>query len=143
MLQPKMRSISKALLAAEVAICFAPMAFAVLWMCAVMAVPFLMMLHGGGYEGWDEWTRGLVPFVAAFMGCTALVAMLSFIFGDVRLLAVSTMTICSLAGLLSLVVEMVDHRTWDAESVAFLVAPFLCGLHLLYLGRSYFSSASK
>jgi hypothetical protein len=138
-----MRTLGKALLTAEVVICFAPLAFALLWMCAVTATPFLMMLHGGGYDGWDEWTRGLLPFTVAAMGCSAVFVTLRFIFSGVRLLSVSALGICSLAGLTGSTVEIIDQQTWDAEVIAFLLAPLLCGPRLLYLGRSYFIGANK
>lgn len=138
-----MRTLSKALLATEVVICFTPMAFALLWMCAVTATPFMMMLRGGGYEYLGEGVRGLLPFIAALMACSALFSMLRFIFGGVRPLSVITVAICSVVGLLSLAVAIVNDQTWDSEALSFLWAPFFCALHLLYLGRHYFYGANK
>lgn len=48
-----------------------------------------------------------------------------------------------LVGLSALVIGAVEQWPWGIQELAYFVAPFLCAVHVLYLGRSYFTRADK
>jgi hypothetical protein len=138
-----MRRTTKVLLVLEVIVCFAPTLFALIWMSMVMAVPSAILLRKGEYLPWTDWVAGLPQFIGTLLGCVALLGMMCFVLGNQRLISQRTMALCCLAGFSTLSVAAVSDASLSTAALLYLWAPFLCGLHLLYLGRSYFIRANK
>ncbi|HEY6645132.1 hypothetical protein [Povalibacter sp.] len=129
------------LLAVEVAVCFLPLAFPLLWMLAVVVMtPIFMVLSG--HEAQSS-SQGWLALFGAALGILALVSMLSFVFGGRRLLSRGKMAALYSVGLLTLTLGWIDDGSFDREAILYFVLPLFCGLHLLYLGRSYFHVANK
>jgi hypothetical protein len=138
-----MRRIAKALLVLEVTICFGPTLLALIWMSTVMAVPFVMSLRGHEHEGWSDWAGGLPQFLGTLLGCVAVLGLMCFVLVKDRLMPQSMLAVCCLAGLTTLTAAAFSQGSLSMPALFFLWAPALCGLHLLYLGRSYFIRANK
>jgi hypothetical protein len=136
-----MRRIGRVALVSEVAVSFS-LASLVLFM---LWVPAFFINFGNEHQSVLQQLATAVPIVAGVAGIVGGLTLLLFILCQTRLLSRRALLACSLAGLVL--------SGWAAtgllmsETTRFLsivpAAPFVCGLHLLYLGRSYFTAANK
>ena len=135
-----MRKITRDALAVEAAICFVPAS-----LC--LFIFFRMFLIDVEYQDKEPVDRleSLLILLAGVGGILAAVALFQFIVDGRRPLPIWLLRVCTAAGLIVsgwVTVSLI----WSGAPVAFVLvpaAPLLCGLHLLYLGRSYFQAASQ
>lgn len=131
-----MRKLGRIALLAEVVTCFSPAAIGLLiWLLA-----FFVNL-GNEHQNAIEKMQLAVLVLAGAAGLAAALALLSFILVGSRLFSASLVLSCSLAGLVLSGWAAVGFLRSDLSLFALIpAAPFLCGLHLLYLGRAYFTA---
>jgi hypothetical protein len=135
-----MGSARETLLVVTVGICFLPAVLGMLW--SLVAV--VGMAADDEHFHWVNISEPLVFLLAGGAGLVGAAYMLQFLLNGRRDLPRLAMAIYTLMGL-----SVAGGGAWSFMSsgspflsVVFS-APFACGLLLLFLGRSYFSSANK
>jgi hypothetical protein len=130
-----MRSTQETALIAEVAVCFLPAGILFSFWC----IGFLTNL-GNAHQSVVEQLEPVVFLLAGGAGLVAATSLLWFVLVGRKLVRSAQLLVCAIAGLCL--------SGWVAASFIFSgyvvfalipAAPLFCGLHLLYLGRSYFT----
>jgi hypothetical protein len=133
--------IVKAALVCEVLVVFCPA-----WLCILIFwLPGFFINLGNEHQSAVSHIEYGILLVAALAGVTAACTLLMFVLFGTRLLSGRFALICSSAGLLLSGWAAVGFLGSKDLKLFFLIpaGPFLGGLHLLYLGRSYFTVADK
>jgi hypothetical protein len=132
--------------------------FAIAWIVVEVALAFVMPLCGlvwvlfgvstlllTGHGTVDVMLEPGLFFIGGGAGFFALFHMLAFLLNGTSNLNRAAMSVCLLAGMSTATWLIVDSLTkgddWFLAGV--FIAPLLSGLHVLYLGRSYFSGHGK
>ena len=115
------------------------------WLCILFfCVPSFAINVDRGNQGLTAHFEGAILLSAALAGVAAACALLIYVFFGKRLISPTIAVVFSAAGLVCSAWATVGFLGWcDLRAFAFVTAdPLLCGLHLLYLGRSYFVAAN-
>jgi len=128
----------RVLLTVEVLACFAPAMVAVFLNAFVYVMP---LLHDAPDHGWTPHIQMVGYLLVCAAAVVAAFLMLSFILDGKRAIPRPLMFVLVAAGLL-LAGAATFQMLKDGAPLLLLIlpgAPFLCGLHLLFLGRRYFT----
>jgi hypothetical protein len=133
-----MSSTRKALLAIEAGICFFP-AVAVMFMTAIGFVT--MFTIGAAEDDWEPRLEAASFLLIGGAGLIGAMSMLLYVLGGRRTISGRLVLVCCASGLLISGWSALDAFRSDAPLLFVLPggAPFICGVHLMYLGRSYFT----
>ncbi len=130
---------SKFWLVVEVAVTL--LLFAVGWVFLLLLVPIqVVALKELPPEQWLGPALVFYFLVAVPLGMTAMYTMLVYLLRDGRrILSSRVMLACVGVGIVSLALVVVPASDFSAVGMLYLL-PLVCALHVLYLGRSYFSA---
>jgi hypothetical protein len=123
----------------EAGICLFPAGLVLL----MTAVSFLMMFSPEGVEEiWKSQLEAGLFLLVGGAGVVGACCMLMFVMDGRQTISRAAMAACCIAGLAVSAAASIDAIRHETP-VPFLVlplAPFLFGLHLLYMGRAYFKA---
>jgi hypothetical protein len=134
------RDVLRSLLIVEIGLCFVPAILGmVFWLTGFVA------FFGSEHFSWRAQMEPALALLAGGAGLIGASVMFVYILSGRRMMNRTAMFICLLAGLL--LAARGTQVLFDSDEPMFFrlffLAPFLGGLQLYYLGRSYFSAANK